>query len=111
MNKIQAVMKLYKTVFPNAKLEQRGSWIRIDDSCAYYSNDLLEEIFMETGNMYEWDSENKTLNMIAAHSDSCWDTNDSWNTQGPIHVTKPASGRQILAAYEEEGLFDDIGEI
>jgi hypothetical protein len=84
MNKIESVMKLYKSVFPDRTLEKRGSWIRVTESenfaSSYYSDqiyfktDLLEEIFTKTGNMYEWDSELKSLHMVAAHADTLWDT-------------------------------------
>jgi hypothetical protein len=117
-NKIEAVMAVYQKVFPDRKLEKRGSWIKVDEPNNFtftcYSNDLLEEIFDKTGNWYEWDSEWKILKNVAREtdSDSLWSTNDTWDTNpGPIHVTEPASARQILEAYEEENLFDDIGEV
>jgi hypothetical protein len=118
ITKIEAVMKLYESVFPDSKCEQKGSWIHVDengDINSYRSEELLTQIYFKTGNMYEWDSELKSLHMVAAHADTLWDTGSK---RKPIHVTKPASAKEILETYEkyeesqyEENLFDDIGEI
>jgi hypothetical protein len=109
MNKIESVMKLYKSVFPDRTLEKRGSWIRVTESenfpSSYYSDDLLEEIFTKTGNMYEWDGELKSLHMVAAHADTLWDTGDSWSTQYDEWNTTPEP------EPEEDDLFEDIGEV
>lgn len=122
MNKIQAVMELYQEHFPDVELEQAGTWIRVypgdgaTPSTAYRTAELLEEIYDKTGTMYWYDPELQLLIVDTSYSndpEAIWSTGDSWNTQGPIHTTEPATGKQILAAYEreEDCLFDDIGEV
>lgn len=111
MNKIQSVMKKYKEVFPNVELEQRGAFIRVcptdgsGDMNSCYSNELLDKIYLKTGNMYEWDAEEKVL--ILEYEDT-----DFWKTGEPIHTTEPATAKQILDSYNtEENIFDEIGEV
>jgi len=115
MNKIESVMKLYKSVFPDRELEKRGVWIRVTESenfpSSYYSNELLEEIFIKTGNMYEWDNELKSLYMVAENKDTLWDTGDSWNAGSDGWNTDDGSWIDLPPEKEEENLFDDIGEI
>ena len=112
MNKIEAVMELYQSVFPHVELEKCGtSWIRvypgdgITPSTPYRSGELLAEIYTETGRMYYWEEEDKEFVLDDSYG-------EVWNIREPVHVTAPATGKQILAAYdEEEGLFDDIGDV
>lgn len=120
MNKMEAVMKLYKKHFPDVELEKAGTWIRVypgngvTPSTVYRTSELLEKIYYKIGTMYEYDPESKVMLVDTSYSDpnSFWSTGESWNTQGSIHVTEPASERRILESYEEEeGLFDDIGEL
>ena len=111
MNKIESVIELYKSVFPDARLEKKGTWIRVykDDGgdvySSYYADEIISEIFNKTGNVYRWDGENKTLDMVAAHADTLWDTGDSWSTQYDEWNTAPEP------EPEEENLFEDIGEM
>ncbi len=109
--KMDAVMDLYKTVYPHAVMVKNGTWIRIDykdgselRSC--HSTDLLEEIFSITGKSYEWDSEFKKLFIEYDKNDS-WTTGNNWNTKEP-----PMSKDEFYTVTEiEDSLFDDIGEV
>jgi hypothetical protein len=111
MGKIEAVVELYKTVFPDVKVEKKGTWIRVYDEQhikgyrSTYADEIISEIFNKTGNVYRWDGEYKTLDMVAAHKDTLWDTGDSWSTQYDEWNTAPEP------EPEEENLFEDIGEI
>ena len=117
MNKIESVIELYKSVFPDVKVEKKGTWIRVYETDgtykSYYSDEIISEIFNRTGNVYRWDGEYKTLDIVAAHADSLWDTGDSWNT----NLNDWESNRELVRTPvtvkepEEENLFDDIGEI
>ena len=119
MNKIESVMKLYKTVFPDVKLEKAGTWIRVyptdgsgDSYQSFYSDELLTEIFQVTGNMYEWDAELKSLHVVAAHADTLWDTGDNWNTKEDNWDTyNPYGEHPYGKPEEEENIFEDIGEV
>lgn len=116
MNKIEAVMKLYKSVFPHTHLERRGVWISVDPCNGYtlpssfYPNELLDQIFDETGKDYGWDAENKELflydNVDDTKDDDQWNTSEGWNNNPDFILTKDDEVEE-----EDFGLFDDIGDI
>jgi len=117
MGKIEAVMKLYKKVFPHVTLEQRGTWIKV--SSGFYagkevnlhSHHLLEEIFAVTGEEWEWDDELKSL--YKNDPNDTWNTNNSWNTNlNDWEINRELVRTSVTVKEpEEENLFEDIGEM
>lgn len=125
MTKIEAVMKLYQSVYPHVELEQAGTWIRVypgngDPASSYRANDLIEEIYTETGTWYEWCPWDKQLKIIhynkngrITDQNDCWSSGDNWNTEKSIMPQVATNGMydNLLDKEEPDNIFDDIGEI
>ena len=136
MNKIQAVMELYESVFPEYQdlLEQAGTWIKIYDgdgstpSSSYRTTDLLEEIYMQTGKSYEWDDAYGILRVeyerdyfqemkerkAREEKEEVWSTEpekDYFNYENALENAGYLAPKETIHIEEEAGLFDDIGEV
>ena len=141
MNKIQAVMELYESVFPEYQdlLEQAGTWIKIYDgdgstpSSSYRTTDLLEEIYMQTGKSYEWDDAYGILRVEYERDyfqemkerearEELWSTEpeareELWSTEpepdyeNALENAGYLAPKETIHIEEEAGLFDDIGEV